>query len=208
MPSNGRTVLGYNEVSTATRTVGIISYERGPHLSDRGHSGASIVPYTRGVSFVRTSAAVACVLAGVMGVVPRPAVAQSSIVVKGSDGKSVQWDEWIGGRGPTAVLLFSSWAPGSDATLSDLAAMERASTDRGWAFVVVVVQEPFEAAQTALGGRHDVPWFHDRHGTILKEYRVINVPALLIVNADGTVADRIEATPRALTTWQPEAERE
>jgi len=168
----------------------------------------SIVPYTRGVRIIRTSVAVTCVLMAAMGAVTRPAAAQSSIAVKDSDGKSVQWSEWIDQRGPTAVLLFSSWAPGSDATLSDLAALERASTDRGLSFVVVVVQEPFDAAQAALGGRHEVPWFHDRHGTILKEYRVIKVPALVIVDADGTVADRIDATPRAVAAWQPAAERE
>jgi len=210
MPSNGRTVLGYNEVSTATRTVGIISHETGPHLSDqdRGHGGMSIVPYTRGVRIIRTSVAVTCVLMAAMGGVTRPAAAQSSIVVKNPDGKPVQWNDWIDQRGPAAVLLVSSWAPGVDATLTRLAALERACTDRGLAFVVVVVQEPFEGARAALGGRHEVPWLHDRHGAILKVYRVIEVPALVIVDADGTVADRIDAPPRAVATWQPETEEE
>jgi hypothetical protein len=160
------------------------------------------------VRIIRKSVAITCFFLGVMSVPTRPAAAQSSVIVKDPDGKSVQWKDWVDQRSPAAVLLISSWAPGSDATLSGLAALESACTDRDLAFVVVVVQESFEDARAALDGRHEVPWFHDRHGTILKEYRVIKVPALVIVDADRKVADRIEATPRAVTTWQPEAERE
>jgi hypothetical protein len=44
--------------------------------------------------------------------------------------------------------------------------------------VVLVVQETLDEGRAALGHR-EVGWLHDRHGALLKRYRVIEVPSLL-----------------------------
>jgi hypothetical protein len=66
---------------------------------------------------------------------------------------------------------------------------------------VIAVQESFEASQKSLEGS-GTTWFHDRHGLILKEYRVIELPALLVVDTEGTVIARLEPNQEALQTWR------
>jgi hypothetical protein len=135
---------------------------------------------------------------------PAPVVAQTGTVVKDAEGKPVVWDDWLERQGTSAVLLFASWAPDARRTTRALVQLERASGERGLAFVVVDVQETFEAARAALGAA-GVHWFHDRHGALLKRYRVIEVPSVVVLEPDGRVAGRAEATAEAIAAWQDEA---
>jgi hypothetical protein len=48
-----------------------------------------------------------------------------------------------------------------------------------------------------------MPWLHDRHGMILKEYRVTRVPAVLVVARDGRLLDRLDPSPEAIAAWRP-----
>ena len=72
----------------------------------------------------------------------------------------------------------------------------------GWrrGSVVVDVQEDFEAAEKALSGR-GFEWLHDRHGAILKEYRLIEVPILVIVDSEGRLEARLSPDPGAVAEW-------
>jgi hypothetical protein len=66
--------------------------------------------------------------------------------------------------------------------------------------VVVAVQEPLADAQNGLGSRR-VSWMHDRHGALLKAYRIIRVPSLLIVDAKARDWDNLEISPEAIREW-------
>jgi hypothetical protein len=66
--------------------------------------------------------------------------------------------------------------------------------------VIIAVQEPIEDSRQALGSGPG--WLHDRHGSILKAYRVIRVPAMLVVDSDGRVLERLEALPEAVDAWR------
>jgi hypothetical protein len=100
-----------------------------------------------------------------------------------------------------AVLTWASWAPGADDVLRQSAALASACESKGLGFVVLDVQETLEEARSALSGLKQ-PWIHDRHGALLKEYRVIRVPSLLVLSADGRVLGKLEATAEALRAWE------
>jgi thiol-disulfide isomerase/thioredoxin len=116
------------------------------------------------------------------------------------EGVPVAWSGWIGDHAPVAVLLWASWVPDADEALADLDRISAAAEARGLDLVVVVVQEPIEEARDAIGGA-DVEWFHDRYGDLLKEYRVVSIPLLLVFSADGKVTERVAVTSEALQAW-------
>jgi hypothetical protein len=122
-------------------------------------------------------------------------------------GNPVDWPEWVSERAPVAVLVWSTWVPESRETASNFDALRRACGERELDFVVVDVQEPHDSARRVLDAL-GVTWLHDRHGAMLKHYRVIRLPVLLVVDSNGEVIGRLEATPEAVESWHPEASDE
>lgn len=118
----------------------------------------------------------------------------------GVSGAPVTWGEWLPRRAPVALLVWASWAPGADQALAAYETVERASAAAGFELVLLDVQEPLADGRAALGGR-DVAWIHDRHGALLKLYRVIEVPSLVLLDGDGEVVGRIDATAEAMRDW-------
>ena len=79
--------------------------------------------------------------------------------------------------------------------------LAEACADAGLHLVVLDVQETLEEGRAALGA-YDIAWIHDRHGALLKLYRVIEVPSLLLVAADGSHLANIGASSDALRSWR------
>jgi hypothetical protein len=129
-----------------------------------------------------------------------PSFSADPRLVDGISGAPIAWTDWVAKRGPVAVLVWASWAPSADATMDRYAEFVKACSENGLHLVVLVVQETLDEGRAALGHR-EVGWLHDRHGALLKRYRVIEVPSLLLVAADGDALDRLEATPEALRGW-------
>jgi hypothetical protein len=98
------------------------------------------------------------------------------------------------------VLVWSSWAPDGPAALEAAPRLAGAASEIGLGFLVVDVQEGFEDASRALRGR-GFRWYHDRHGGILKAYRLIEVPILMIVDGSGRLQSTMAPDPEALTAW-------
>jgi hypothetical protein len=121
-------------------------------------------------------------------------------LVDGVSGAPTNWSDWVGKRGPVAVLVWASWTPGAEAALAGYRELEVACQEKGLHLVVLDVQETLEDGREALT-RHEAGWLHDRHGALLKEYRVISVPSLLLVAADGSALAKIAATPEAVRSW-------
>lgn len=119
----------------------------------------------------------------------------ADLALTDSAGTAVDWSEWIRANGPAAVLVWASWAPGAEAAIDGLRDLAEAARSQGLKLVVVDVHEELEAARRGLD-RTGVPWLHDRHGSILKEYRLIRLPILVAVDADG----------RAFATINPSAD--
>jgi hypothetical protein len=124
-------------------------------------------------------------------------------VVTSSGGATVVWSEWVNEHGPIAVVLWSSWAPGAETTRGQIDELAAAARQHRLGLVLVSVQEPFEEADRALKGL-EVLWFHDRFGRLLKDYRVVAIPALVVVAADGRIAARLDATAASLRDWKAE----
>lgn len=114
--------------------------------------------------------------------------------------QAVPWSRWLEAEGPAAVLLWASWAPRSDTALARLDELSSTCRSAGLELVVVAVQEPFADAEAVLR-RLPVPWLHDRHGELLKLYRVLQLPSLVVVDADGSVAARLEPSPEGIRGW-------
>ncbi len=151
----------------------------------------------------RMEATVRAALLG-LALLPAVAVAQSSpppVAVTAPDGGLVEWSRLVHRHGPVAVLLWSSWAPRGRAVLASCEELAGAAGRHGLAFLVVDVQEPVGAARRALAGS-GLAWVHDRHGRLLRRYRVFHIPALLVVARDGTVLARLEPRPEALEAWR------
>lgn len=121
-------------------------------------------------------------------------------LVDGVSGAPIAWTDWVAKRGPVAVLVWASWAPTAEATMDGHAGLAKACTDAGLHLVVLDVQESLEDGRAALGSR-EVGWLHDRHGALLKRYRVIEVPSLLLVDADGKPLAKLDATLEAVSGW-------
>lgn len=126
--------------------------------------------------------------------------AESSVVLEDPDREPVAWSHWLEGNAPVAVLLWTSWAPRSEAAIARLDEIASACRSAGLELVVVAVQEPFADAEAILA-RQSVPWFHDRHGELLKQYRVLRLPSLVVVGADGSIAARLEPSPEGVRGW-------
>lgn len=131
-------------------------------------------------------------------IVTPPASAADPPLVDGVSGAPVVWSDWVAKRGPVAILVWASWAPDASSVLDTREALAAASREAGLHFVLLDVQESLEDARKALAGT-DLSWIHDRHGALLKRYRVIEVPSVLVVSADGAVRGRHEATPAGIT---------
>ena len=127
-------------------------------------------------------------------------VAAEDLRLVDSKGEATRWLVWLETNGPTAVLVWSSWAPDGGEALRLAPALADAAAARALGFVVVDVQEDFEAAEKALSGR-GFEWLHDRHGAILKEYRLIEVPILVIVDSEGRLEARLSPDPGAVAAW-------
>jgi len=121
-------------------------------------------------------------------------------LVDGVSGAPIAWTDWVAKRGPVAVLVWASWAPTAEATMDGHAGLAQACADAGLLLVVLDVQESLEDGRAALGGR-EVGWLHDRHGALLKMFRVIEVPSLLLVAADGRQLAKLDPTPDAVRGW-------
>jgi len=129
----------------------------------------------------------------------RPAAAADLHMLQ-ADRSPIRWQEWLDANGRSAVLVWSSWAPEGREALREVGPIQDAARKLGLGFVIVDVQEVFEDAEEALG-RVGVPWLHDRHGSILKKYRLIKVPILLVVDREAGVEGRFDPSPEALASW-------
>jgi hypothetical protein len=136
-----------------------------------------------------------------MAALTAPVAGASELTLAEPDGGAVRWSDWLAANGPAAILVWASWAPAADAAVDALDELAVASEAQRLALVVVAVQESAEAAGMVLG-RTATPWLHDRHGAILKEYRLIRVPILVVVDSNGGVLAKLEPRPEALRTWR------
>jgi hypothetical protein len=139
-------------------------------------------------------------LAAVLAVTAAGAAA-ADLHLTAADSTPVRWQEWVAARGTCAVLVWASWAPGAESDPEILGALERAANARRLPLVVIAVQESFADASRALAGT-GVTWLHDRHGAVLKEYRVIEIPSLIVVDGEGTLRARLDPTAEALAQWR------
>lgn len=115
-------------------------------------------------------------------------------------GRPVAWADWVRDNAPVAVLLWASWVPDADAALADMDRVRAAVREHGLELMVVVVQEPIKDANKSLDGV-SFTWFHDRYGHLLKDYRVVAIPRLLILGEDGRVVARLELDDESLNAW-------
>ena len=130
-----------------------------------------------------------------------PAVGSAAgSTVTTSDGRGVVWTDWLGDNAPVAVLLWASWVPDADKTLADLETIIAAANARGLDLVLVVVQEPLEEARESLSDI-GVTWLHDRYGHLLKDYRVVSIPRLLVIAEDGRVVERLDVNMESVRAW-------
>lgn len=119
------------------------------------------------------------------------------LVLSAADGSSVRWAEWVAANGPAAVLVWASWAPAASAAVSSLPELAEAARGQGLKLVVVDVQEELDEARRGLE-RTGVAWLHDRHGAILKQYRVIQLPIVLVIDQDGRELARMPPSAGSL----------
>lgn len=132
--------------------------------------------------FVVAALASAVLVADVAGAAPPgPTVATP-------DGRPVGWSDWLAERAPVALLMWASWVPDAERVLDDLGPVAAELRGRNLDLVVIVVQETLDEARAGLAGR-DVEWLHDRYGLLLKQYRVVSIPRLLILDDEGKVAE-------------------
>ncbi len=133
-------------------------------------------------------------------VVISPVDAADPQLTDGVSGAPIGWNDWVGKRGPVAVLVWASWAPGADQVIAGYDEIERVAKEKGLRLVLLDVQESLEDGRAALGPT-DLGWLHDLHGAMLKQYRVIRVPSVLIVAADGEGLGKTEASAASLSGW-------
>jgi hypothetical protein len=130
---------------------------------------------------------------------PQTAAAQAAVFVE-PDGGSLTWSRWQADHETGAVLLWASWLPDARESLASAPALASLCAERGWAFLLIDVQEEISEARSQLEGLR-LPWVNDRHGTILKHHRVTWIPQLLIVDRDDQVLARLQPTVEALRGW-------
>jgi thiol-disulfide isomerase/thioredoxin len=134
---------------------------------------------------------------------PTGSVLAADAAVTTPDGRPVVWSQWADANAPVAVILWASWTPGARATLDELPDLESAARERGLSIVVVSVQETLEDARRGLDGV-DQEWLHDRYGGLLKQYRVVSIPAMLILSDGDRVSARLKPTVDDLRLWKDE----
>lgn len=139
----------------------------------------------------------ACTVGAVVGLLAVGRAGAGELNLTDSAGTVVSWSEWIAANGPAAVLVWSSWAPGGGAAIESLAELGEAARSHGLKLVVIDVHEELEAARRSLNPT-GVRWLHDRHGSILKEYRLIRLPILLAVDQNGRAFATIEPSADSL----------
>ncbi len=119
------------------------------------------------------------------------------IAVTAPDGSPVQWSRLLKQHGPVAVLFWASWAPRGQSTLASCGRLQEAARKRGLELLIVDVQESLPDARYALSNS-GIPWVHDRYGRLLRRYRVLRIPRLLVMTQDGGVTARLEPRANAL----------
>jgi len=139
---------------------------------------------------------------GLVSGLPRTAFAADPMLTTPDD-QPVIWSEWVDANAPVAAILWASWTPGARATLDRLGDLSSAARLRGLHLVLVSVQEPIDDARRALEGT-EVEWLHDRYGGLLKRYRVVSIPALVVLEEGERVSAQIEPTVEALQHWKGE----
>ena len=128
-------------------------------------------------------------------------IAADPPLMDGVSGAPVSWSDWLPRKGPVAVLVWASWAPDAEEVMDDYDQLAAACTDAGLHLIILDVQESLEDARTALGPR-GVTWIHDRHGALLKTYRVIEVPSILVLSADNETLGKTGPTSEAVYEWR------
>ena len=113
----------------------------------------------------------------------------------------MSWSDWIGKHGPAGLLFWASWAPDAMTVIEEYEDLAQACQTAGLEVVVIGVQESLEDGREALDGT-GVSWIHDRHGALLKQYRVIQVPSLAVVSAEGETLARLAPTAEAVNRWE------
>ena len=151
---------------------------------------------------MRCRRSVAWAVAAVIALLAGPTAEAEDLTLADPSGNAVHWLEWIEANGPAAVLIWASWTPGADAAIDSLPDLTEAARAHGLKLVVVDVQEGADLAAPVLG-RTAVPWLHDRHGAILKSYRLTRVPILIVVDRAGEVLGTLDPTLEALRGWAP-----
>jgi hypothetical protein len=148
---------------------------------------------------------VAIALLAILGaglMVPAAAASEprTEVQVAQADGTPVVWERWVSRHAPVVILVWASWAPRAADALTKIDDLRAACSAHGLQLTVVDVQEPRGDAHAALSAAA-AGWLHDRHGSILKRYRVIRVPSLVILDKAGDAVARLEATPAAIAGW-------
>ena len=128
-------------------------------------------------------------------------IAAEPRLVDGVSGAPVAWTDWVAKRAPAAVLVWASWSPDADATIENYEKLSAACAEVGLHLAILDVQETLDEGREALARHHVIGWLHDRHGALLKQYRIIEVPSLVVVAADGSELAKMEATPEAVRAW-------
>lgn len=129
------------------------------------------------------------------------ATAADPPLVDGVSGAPLAWGDWLPRKGPVAVLVWTSWAPDAETVMDRYEGINEACAEAGLFLVILDVQESLEDGRSALGPR-GVNWIHDRHGALLKTYRIIKVPSLLLLSADGETLGKIDASAEAVLNWK------
>jgi hypothetical protein len=151
-----------------------------------------------GRSWVTRGLALAVLMAA-GAVVP---AAESDLHFATTDGSPIRWQDWLDANAPVAVLVLASWVPEGGRTVDSVGSIATTARAEGLSFVIISVQEPFDDAKEMFQTA-GVTWFHDRHGAILKEYRIIKLPRIVVVDSTGEVLAQLEPTEEALRSWNP-----
>lgn len=155
--------------------------------------------YTRPMKGVPIALA-AILGAGLMAPLASASEPRTEVQVAQADGTPVVWERWVSRHAPVVLLVWASWAPRAADALTKIDELRAACRAHGLQLTVVDVQEPRGDAQAVLSSAA-AGWLHDRHGSILKRYRVIRVPSLIVLDKAGDAVARLEATPAAIAGW-------
>jgi len=143
------------------------------------------------------------VVCGALASAGVPGVGAAEITVADPGGEPVTWSSWVEEHAPVAVILWASWTPGARETIDRLPEMAAAARSRNLDLVVVSLQEDIDEARRILGSVK-VTWLHDRYGNLLKHYRVVRIPALLVIDRNGEASARLDPIPESINAWSNE----